>query len=150
MKRSERFPSRYVQAADLKPGGVTVTMNTMRMEEVGQGADKKTKPVLYFKNASKAMVLNATNDETIGNLFGDDDREWNGQKITLYPTTTTFGGKTVPCIRVRAVDGDKGAAAAAEEESEDPAPKPKKSKSKPMPAKDDTDISDDLDDSIPF
>ena len=56
MRRSERFPSRFVQASDLKPGGVTVTMNVVRMEEIGQGADKKTKPVLYFKNASKAMV----------------------------------------------------------------------------------------------
>jgi hypothetical protein len=136
MKRCERFPSKYVQASDLKPGGVTVTMDRVVMEDVGQGKDKKTKPVLYFRNASKAMVLNSTNDETIGNLFGDDDREWRGRRICLFPTTTTFGGKTVACVRVRAIDGG-GAAAVVEDESENPAPP-------------DDDVPPDLNDEIPF
>jgi hypothetical protein len=58
-----------------------------------------------------------------------------------YPITTSFGGKTVPCIRVRAFDGDGVA------EDEDPAPK---KKSKPLSSKDETDIDVDLDDEIPF
>jgi hypothetical protein len=145
MKRSERFPSRFVQASDLRPEGVAVVMDKVRMEEVGQGSDKKLKPVLSFKNASKSMVLNSTNDETIGKLFGDDDRDWHGEKICLFPTTTTFGNKTVPCIRVRAVDG--GGAVAAEED-ENPAPAAKKPK--PLPSEDESDRGDDLDDEIPF
>jgi len=141
MRRSERFPSKYVQASDLKPQGATVTIDRVVMEDVGQGSDKKTKPVLYFKNASKAMVLNSTNDATINELFGDDDRDWHGQKIVLYPTTTTFGTKTVPCIRVRGVDD---ASSGGEEESEDPTPKPRKPKSLPSKG------GFDLDDEIPF
>jgi hypothetical protein len=144
MRRSERFPSRFVQASDLKPGGVTVTIDRVDMVEIGQGRDKKEKPVVQFKNASKGLVLNRTNDEVITDLFGDDDRDWRGQKIVLFPTTTPFGGKVVDCIRVRAVDGAT-TTAAAEEESENPAPpEPKKSK---WP---DGDVPPDFDDEIPF
>jgi hypothetical protein len=141
MKRSERFPGRYVKAADLKPEGAVVTMDRVEMEDVGQGNDKKTKPVLYFKNASKALVLNSTNDEAIGKLFGDDDRDWRGQRIVLYPTTTSFGGKLVECVRVRALDDE------VVEEDENPAPK---KKSKALRPKDDSDLDVDLDDQIPF
>jgi hypothetical protein len=65
----------------------------------------------------------------------------------LYPTTTTFGNKTVPCIRVRAVDKVIERDAAVDED-EDPAPKLRK-KSKPLPSKDEVDNSD-LDDEIPW
>jgi hypothetical protein len=121
VKRPERFPSKYVQAADLKPQGATVTIDRVEMEKVGQGSDQKTKPVLYFQNTKKAMVLNSTNDQTINELFGDDDQDWHGERICLFPTTTSFGGKTVACIRVRAVD-KVVELEAAEEDSEDPAP----------------------------
>jgi hypothetical protein len=140
MKRSERFPSKYVKAADLKPEGAVVTIDRLEMEDVGQGKDKRSNPVLYFRNASRALVLNSINDETIGKLLGsDDDREWRGQKICLYPTTTTFGKEVVDCVRVRGVDGGEG--------DENPAPPPKKSK---LPPKDESDIGDDLADEIPF
>jgi len=135
MRYSERHPSKYVQASDLKQEGAVVTIDRVEMEEVGQ-KDKKEKPILYFKNASKALVLNTTNDRTITELFGDDDREWRGQQIELYPTTTQFGGKIVDCVRVRAV-GNKDA--------EEPKPRSKKTK-----AIFESDLPEDLNDEIPF
>jgi hypothetical protein len=146
MRRSERFPSKYVQAADLPAQGVTVVIDHLKMEEVGQ--EKHRKPVLYFRDKKKGLVVNSTNDQLIGELLGsDDDREWKGERICLYPTTTPFKGEMVACIRVRAADKviERDAA---EEEDEDPAPKPKK-KSKPLPSKDEVDNSD-LDDEIPW
>ncbi len=140
MKTSERFPSRFVQASDLKPEGAVVVIDRVDMTEIGQGRDKKEKPVVTFKNASKGLVLNRVNNETIVDLFGDDDRDWEGERIVLYPTTTQFGGKTVDCVRVRAVDGDGG--------GKDGKPAPKKSK--PLPSKDDSNYDVDLDDEIPF
>jgi hypothetical protein len=53
MRRSERFPSKYVQAADLPEDGVTVVIDHLRMEEVGQ--EKHKKPVLYFQGAKKGL-----------------------------------------------------------------------------------------------
>src|SRR6266536_2243617 len=139
MKRSERFPSRFVQASDLKPSGVTVVIDKVHMEEIGSGVDKKMKPVMTFMNASKSMVLNSVNDETIGKLLGsDDDRDWHGERIVIYPTETTFGNKVVPCIRVRAAGA---VAAAVEDENQKP---------KQLPSKDESDVGDDIDDSIPF
>jgi hypothetical protein len=94
-------------------------------------------------------VVNSTNDQEIGKLLGtDDDREWKGERICLYPTTTSFKGEMVACIRVRAAD-KVVKRDVAEEEDEDPAPKPTK-KSKPLPSKDDSDLGDDLADEIPF
>jgi len=128
-------------------GTVTVTIKQVKMEEIGQGADKKMKPVMTFTNASKSMVLNSVNDETIGKLLGsDDDRDWHGEKICLYPTTTTFGSKIVPCIRIRAADD--GVIEGLTVENENPAPR--QSKQQVLPPKDESDIGDDIDDSIPF
>jgi hypothetical protein len=124
MRRSERRPSRFVQAADLKPQGVTVVMDRVSMEEVGTGKDAKEKPVLTFKNASKGLVLNAVNDDTISKLFGDEDRDWTGHRICLYPTTTTFGGKTVDCVRIRAVDAADPNTFKVTKTGTAPAPKP--------------------------
>jgi hypothetical protein len=151
MKRSERFPSRFVKAADLPQGGKVVRIDRLEMEEVGQGKDKEIKPVLYFKNATKVLVLNSTNDEQIGKLLGsDDDRDWGGGKICLYPTVTKFGKDMVDCIRIRAVDGEakeaKTKTTESDAESENPAP----SESRPLPSKDESDVDVDLDDEIPF
>ena len=42
------------------------------------------------------------NARVIAGLYGGFDSEsWLGKKITLYPTTTTFGSQTVDCIRIR-------------------------------------------------
>jgi hypothetical protein len=127
MKYSERHPSRWLKAADLKSSGAVVTIDHLAMEEIGE--DKKTKPALYFQDRKKALVLNATNDEEIGKILGtDDDKRWHGKRICLYPTTTRFGGKTVDCIRVRAVDGE----------------------AKANPAPDDVEVDPDLNDDIDF
>jgi hypothetical protein len=137
MRFNDRHPSRFVKASDLKPKGAVVVIDRLEMEDVGQGADKKTKPVLYFANASKALVLNAVNDEQIGKILGtDDDKQWRGKRVELFPTTTTFGKKVVDCVRVRAVDGAT-TAADVEDEDENPAPP-------------DDDVPPDMDDEIPF
>jgi len=34
-------------------------------------------------------------------LYGTDTEDWVGQRITIFATTTEFGGKTMDCIRVR-------------------------------------------------
>lgn len=62
---------------------------------------KKRAPVLSFVGKKKKLVLNATNGATIAEMYGFDTRAWVGKKIVLYPTTTKFGKKVVPCIRVR-------------------------------------------------
>ena len=93
------FPSPYIKAADLQGQEVSVVVDTIKMEEVGH--PKESRPVCYFAGHTKGMVLNVTNSGTIVSMYGENTAEWNGRPITLFPTTTEFGGRTVPCIRVR-------------------------------------------------
>ncbi len=97
--RETLFPSKYVKHADLNGQDVTVTIDSMKIEEVGM--DRETKPVLSFKDAKKGLVLNMTNYDTIALAYGEETDNWCNQKITLYGAQAQFGGKIVDCIRVR-------------------------------------------------
>jgi len=94
------FPSRYLKCSDLHGREITVTIKEIKVENVGQKKDMK--PVAYFKNADKGMVLNVTNSKRIAMIAGSTDTDdWPGHKIVLYPTETEFAGEQVECIRVR-------------------------------------------------
>jgi len=101
MKMSEAFPSLYVSAADLQGKVHIVVIESCTMQEVGQNKD--IRPVLTFQGRSKGMVLNKTNGSVIADIYGDDTDGWIGKSIQLYPTTTMYGPKRVPCVRVRLV-----------------------------------------------
>lgn len=98
MKISGAFPSKYLKAADLDDKELNVIMQRVEMEDVG-GEDKK--PVLYFKDQQKGVVLNKTNSRIIAKTFGDDTDDWGGKTITLYPAMVEFKGDMVEAIRVR-------------------------------------------------
>ena len=114
MNRDEVFPSPYVKAADLKGKPHTVIIESARYETLkGLDGKENKKIVLYFKNAEKALPLNATNFDAVCNATGFPDTEdWPGQRIELYPTRTTMGGKAVDCIRIRRPSASRPAVAA--------------------------------------
>lgn len=98
------FDKAYIYAYDLQGRDVTVeivkvTGGTL----VGTGGKSNKKPVIFFKGSEKGLALNITNARTIAGLYGNSfkSEDWIGKRITLYPTTTTFGAQTVECIRVR-------------------------------------------------
>lgn len=101
MKVSQLFPSKYVKAADLNGKTVTLTIAKLVVEELGHGAEKERKPILYFKNATKGLVLNRTNAMTIAGLYGDEADEWPGKRISIYPTKVRAFGSMQDAIRVR-------------------------------------------------
>jgi hypothetical protein len=92
----------YIFAFDLQGQDVTVTIARVTAGElVSQGGRKAKKPVCFFEGKEKGLALNATNCKTIAALYGNDTDGWRGKKVTLYPTTTSMGGETVECIRIR-------------------------------------------------
>ncbi len=101
MDISAAFPSNYVKAADLNGKPRPLTIRTCVMEELGQGSDKETKPVLYFNGAQKGLVLNKTNTNVIVEAYGKETTDWEGQPVEVYPTQVEFKGKSVEGIRVR-------------------------------------------------
>lgn len=92
----------WLGAWDLQGRDVTVTIvRVVGAELTGQGGRKSRKPGVYFDGKDRGLALNKTNGRLIAGMYGPDTREWIGKRITLYPTTTTFGSDTVDCIRVR-------------------------------------------------
>jgi hypothetical protein len=99
------FDKEYIYAYDLEGRDVTVTIErVVGGTLVGTGGKSNKKPIVYFKGTKKGLGLNITNARVIAGLYGGFDSEkWVGKRITLYPTTTTFGSQTVDCIRIRNV-----------------------------------------------
>lgn len=97
MRIDSAFPSTYLKAADLTGRNVQVTMNYVKMEDIG--GDHK--PILYFRDKEKGLVLNKTNSNNISLLYGAETDEWSGKPVILYPTMVDFQGKSVEAIRVK-------------------------------------------------
>lgn len=92
----------HIYAFDLDGRDVTLTIEKVFAGEVqGEKGRKSKKPVIKFVGKDKKLAVNKTNGKTIAQLYGTDTDGWLGKAITLYPTTTDFGGDTVECIRVR-------------------------------------------------
>jgi len=98
MKVSEAFPSKYLKSADIGDRQVMVTMKHVQLEKVG---DDDHKPVLYFRQGSKGLVLNKTNSKTIDAAYGDEMDDWGGKEIILFSMMVQFRDELVESIRVK-------------------------------------------------
>ena len=97
---SELFPSKHLAANDLKGVDWDVKVKSITpAEEVGQAKD--VRPIVYFHEFTKGLVLNKTNAKRIQKLYGSETDDWIGKRITLYPSECDFKDETVDCIRVR-------------------------------------------------
>lgn len=105
MDISECFPSKYVGHADLHGQDVSVAVRSVALEDINQDdaerSGRSQKPVLYFQDMVKGLVLNKTNASRIAAMYGPETDHWIGRTITLYTAETEFGGKPVKCVRVR-------------------------------------------------
>ena len=102
MKLNDAYPGKYLKAGDVSETGDVFTIKGCEMEELGQGADKQIKPVLYFEDEEKGFVLNKTNFKTIVELTGQGDSDdWAGVEVTLFTTEVQFGADMVESIRVK-------------------------------------------------
>jgi hypothetical protein len=97
MKISEQFAGSYFKAQDL-PRPRVLTIQDCTQAKMPEG---ETKPALRFVGEQQQLILNKTNAFCLAEWFGDDTNGWNGRQIELYATTTSFGGRMVPAIRVR-------------------------------------------------
>jgi hypothetical protein len=98
------FDSKYVGAWDLLGKDLNVTIERVQAGEVvGEGGRKDRAPLVWFKGAKKAMVMNRTNMKTIASIAGSfKAKDWIGKRITLYATTCKGArGGQVDCVRVR-------------------------------------------------
>jgi len=101
MQLSEAYPSNYLKASDLQGRDIVVTIETVTLEEIGQGADKEKKLIIGFKGKDKSLVCNRTNAQTIAEVTGQSDTDdWPGHRIILTSRDVDFQGRTMLAIRV--------------------------------------------------
>jgi hypothetical protein len=127
MNVNQAFPSKYLKAdGDLpEEGNLILTMDRVELEDVGSADKTEIKPVLYFRDHEKGLVVNKTNGSTIAGLYGPETDDWGGKKIALFSQEVDFQGRQVLAIRVRMKKPQTAAPAPApapkvEEDEDDP------------------------------
>ena len=130
MKVSDAFPSEFLKAADIGQSQVKVLISHVELREMTDGENK---PVVFFQNKKKGVVLNVTNANAIAQYYGDDMDLWAGKTIVLFTMMVSFQGRMQPGIRVRIPGPGEGGTAQA--------PKPAPVQQSENPA---------MDDEIPF
>jgi hypothetical protein len=101
-KIDDFYPSKFLKAADLDGEDVHVTIN-----EVGQDTFKeedgtqRLKPILYFREKEKPLILNKTNFTRIAESAGPDTDSWHGSALVLFPDKVSMRGKSIDTVKVR-------------------------------------------------
>ena len=113
MKVSDAFPSEFLKAADIGQNQVKVLIAHVELREMTDGENK---PVVFFQNKKKGVVLNVTNANAIAQYYGDDMDLWVSKPIVLFTMMVSYQGRMQPGIRVRIPGPGEGGTA--------PTPKP--------------------------
>lgn len=102
MNINNAFPSKWLKSGDIPANAdLVLTIKSVTVETIGQGEQADTKPVVYFAEVDKGLVLNKTNANTIARLYGPETDGWEGKRIGLFATEVDFAGKQTLAIRVR-------------------------------------------------
>lgn len=101
MNINSAFPSKYLKAADAEED-LIVTIARVKVENVGAQGKDEQKPVVYFKEEAKGMVLNKTNAKMISKIAKSEDTDdWTGVQVRIIATEVEFQGDLVMSLRVR-------------------------------------------------
>lgn len=101
MNVNDVFAGNYLKVEMLKGRSVVLTINKAELAKFDEG----NKIAIGFQETDKELALNKTNAYAVAMMYGEETGGWMGKKIEIFPDTTMFGGKMVPCIRVRAPQG---------------------------------------------
>jgi hypothetical protein len=90
--------SDFLKADDIGSNFWTATINGVDMKNFDDGSRKL---FILFQELDKGLVLNKTNADTIGDLYGRNTDNWTGKQIMLFTAPVDYQGKKVQAIRVR-------------------------------------------------
>ncbi len=101
MRKSDVFESKYLKSAEIPEATfVPLVIRECVLENLAQeGKPAENKPVLYFVNKQKGMILNAGNWDILETAYGDSD-DWGNKPVSVYITPTTMPNGT-PCMGLR-------------------------------------------------
>lgn len=92
----ELYPGRFIKAVDLKGKKVTLKIAGVKLEELIGDKGPQIKGLISFEGKDKQLALNKTNGICLKEMFGKKLAEWNGKRVTLFPTTYNDDD----CIRI--------------------------------------------------
>jgi hypothetical protein len=103
MKWDSRFKGQYISAAEL--GNKRPTMTILKVAICKTDDEKKKreveKPVIFFKEVDRGWMYSKTAGHCLAAMFGGDDDNWVGKRVTLYADEDVyFGSEQVGGIRV--------------------------------------------------
>jgi len=103
MDFDQLYPKRFMKAGEFNGRPVTLTIASVKLEELGEGNEKKGKAVVAFKGTKKEWVANVTNGTCLKAMFGRKVDDWIGKRVTLYPVEMPdpFTGELILGIRVK-------------------------------------------------
>jgi hypothetical protein len=91
--------SDFLKADDIGTNMWTVTIKDIGMKDFDDGSRKL---LVQFVELDKGLVLNKTNADTIGALYGTNTDGWINRQVMLMTMPVDYQGKKVNAIRVRA------------------------------------------------
>jgi hypothetical protein len=111
-KIGDYFKGNYFNAKALEDGPLLLTIShcegrTFESKEAGKPDEQKM--VVFFEEDDRALALNVTNWQTIGEIIGDEDTDaWPGHQIVLVRKKDRgIGGKMDWCVRVEAPEQEE-------------------------------------------
>jgi len=118
MKKNMALPSKYLNGADIGMNLYKLVIKASKGQEGPDSVvlemmenDRTMKPVMYFDNAEKGLVVNNTNWDNMADVFGDESTSWVGKTIEMYTEATrTPAGQPTRGVRIRPVAGPDTAA----------------------------------------
>lgn len=91
--------SEFLKAEDIGANFWTATICNVDLKNFDDGSRKL---FILFNELDKGLVLNKTNSDTIGELYGKNTDGWLGKQVMLFTMPVDYQGKKVQAIRVRA------------------------------------------------
>ena len=72
---------------------------------------QEVKPVIYFDEHQKGVILNKTNAQGVAKVYGDDEDDWLGKRVVLVTVPSrTPAGEATTAIRMKPAPEKKKAA----------------------------------------
>jgi len=143
MKVSDAFPSKFLSAKDLGGRSFKLQIARIVLEEIQDSNGTKSKPIIYFVGAQKGMVLNKTNADAISIVLGDETDQWLGHTLELFSMRVQGPQGMTDGLRCRVILPQVATPASRQPARELPPPVI-------VPGAHPAQVSNDLDDSIPF
>ncbi len=101
MKTSDAFPSKYLKADDFD-ADTALTISYVEMDTLkNKKGEDEQKPICFFDETDKGLVLNKTNWDAIAKQYGDESDDWASKKIVLTVIDVDAFGEVKPAIRIK-------------------------------------------------